>query len=127
VQDGIVLVGGVGEGGNALSDVYHFDPHDRDNLRSETPLPVPAAEPHVVTLGNALYLLADGELFVRDPNQQWTRLAPPQDTLPRDAALVASDPYIIILGGEGEAGLEASVWQYQALFRTFIPLAPAGE
>ncbi len=127
VQDGIVLIGGTDQAGNATGEVLHFDPREPDRLRNEAPLPQPIAAPRVVTLGSALYLLGDGTLFVRDPDQQWRQLSAPQETLPARAALVASDPYIITLGGTQDGALVPTVWQYQAIYRSFIPIGTSGE
>ncbi len=127
VQDGIVLAGGSDASGTALSEVLHFEPGEPPRLRNEAPLPTPVASPRLVTLGSALYLLGDGVLLVRDPSQQWGRISAPGTLLPQRAALVANDPYIVTFGGESEGGPTATVWQYQALFRSFIPLAPSGN
>ncbi|MDQ4075910.1 MAG: LuxR C-terminal-related transcriptional regulator [Chloroflexota bacterium] len=124
VQDGIVLAGGIGTEGNALDEVYHFDPREVALLRNEAPLPQPIASPHAVTLGNAVYLLGDGALFVRDTDQQWRQLSAAGELLPQRAALVANDPYIITLGGEQDAAIVPTVWQYQAIYRSFIPIVP---
>lgn len=126
LPDGIVLVGGRAAEG-VLNDVYHFDPRQPEPLRALAALPQPAAAPHAATLGNAVYLLDDEALWVLDPNGQWQRLSQPAQTLPRNAAFAADDPHIIILGGEQEGVRVATVWQYQAVFRSFIPVAPGGD
>jgi DNA-binding CsgD family transcriptional regulator len=128
VQDGIALAGGTDEEGEALSEVLHFDPRAADPLRAEAPLPAPQAAPRMVSLGNALYLVGADTLLVRDPERQWEAVAPSDAILPAGAALAASDPYVYVIGGAGEDGPSATVWQYQAIFRSFIPMVPnAGD
>lgn len=123
VQDGIVLIGGTAENGEALDEILHFAPYDSPSFATEAPLPTKDAAPKVVTLGNALYLFSsEGTFFERSPSQEWKELSQLNLALPKNAALVASDPYIIFLGGENENKLVTNVWQYQAIYRSFIPI-----
>lgn len=127
VQDGIVLVGGRDQAGNPTRDVWHFDPRGDEGVRPEAPLPTHEAAPRLVALGSALYLLGQEGLWERDPERRWHPLSLPEAVIPHEAALVASDPYIILLGGiKGDHPVQ-SVWQYQALYRSFVPLLPGGE
>ncbi|HEX8680811.1 MAG TPA: kelch repeat-containing protein [Ardenticatenaceae bacterium] len=128
IQEGIVLAGGTDEAGEALSEVLHFDPRAADPLRAEAPLPAPQAAPRMVSLGNALYLVGADTLLERGPERQWQTIALSGATLPAGAALAASDPYVYVVGGAGEDGPSATVWQYQAIFHSFIPMVPnAGD
>lgn len=123
VQDGIVLIGGTAENGEALDEVLHFTPLPEPSFAVEAPLPTKDAAPKVVTLGNALYLLSSqGTFFERNPSQEWNEVSQPNRSLGKKAALVASDPYIIFLGGEREGSLLSEVWQYTAIYRSFIPI-----
>lgn len=125
VQDGVVLVGGTDAGGVASSEVFHFDPRAEPSVRTEAPLPEAVARPTLAALGNALYLLGESGLLVRDPEQGWKRIELPEGAVASGAALVADDPYVMLLGGEAAGTPQASVWQYQAIFRSFIPFAPS--
>lgn len=124
VQDGVLLIGGRDERDTPLADVIHYDPRAAEPFRAEAPLPSPEPAPRVVALGNALYLYGASGLLERNPEREWSELAPPESALPAQVALVASDPYILLLGGDeaGEPG--GTVWQYQAIYRAFVPVAP---
>jgi DNA-binding CsgD family transcriptional regulator len=123
VQDGIVLIGGTAENEPALDEVLYFAPYDSPSFAVEAPLPTKDAAPKVVTLGNALYLFSSqGTFLERGPSQEWKELSQLNQSLPQNAALVASDPYIIFLGGESQSSLVTNVWQYQAIYRSFIPI-----
>lgn len=124
LQEGIVLVGGTDEQGSALDSVLHFDPRAATPFRAAAPLPQPERAPALVALGQALYMMGGQGLLERDPTLVWKSIAPPDATLPEGAALVASDPYIIVLGGQIEEEPVATVWAYQAIFRSFIPIVP---
>ena len=80
--------------------------------------------PQVVSLGSAIYVLTESALYERDPAQQWQELGRPAESLPTDSALVASDPYVLTIGGRQGGGVVGTVWQYQAIYRTFIPAIP---
>lgn len=124
LQEGIVLVGGTDEQGKPLDSVLYFDPRATEPFRAAAPLPQPEGAPVLVALGQALYLLGEQGLLERDPTQVWKRIAPPDPALPQGATLAASDPYIIVLGGEMAGEPVATVWAYQAIFRSFIPIVP---
>lgn len=122
LEDGIVIVGGQSDEGAALDEVLYFDPLSAE-IRDEAPLPDPIAHPRSATLGTALYLLDDGALLERGPQGDWRPLTTPDDLpLPDDAALVARDPYLLVVGGRSDDRATADVWQYQAIYRSFLPL-----
>ncbi|MGB0389657.1 MAG: hypothetical protein ACPGWR_32955, partial [Ardenticatenaceae bacterium] len=114
-------------GGEGLDEVIHFDPYVSNPFSTEAPLPIKVAAPNVVTLNNSLYLVANKGFLVRDFEKRWRDESLPDQLVPPGTSLVANNVHVIFLGGEHEGDLLSHVWQYQALYRNFMPLVPRGE
>lgn len=124
VSDGILLFGGINETLRPVNDVLHYSPHSSEPFREETPLPAPDNQPRAVTLGSAVYLLGIQGFLEQTPDQPWKAVGLPETPLPIGAALVASDPYILVIGGQrGDTPVD-EIWQYEAIYRSFIPIVP---
>lgn len=124
VNDGILLFGGVNEAGRAINDVLHYSPNSENLFREEKPLPAPDSQPRAVTLGSAVYLLGIQGFLEQSPDQDWRAAGVPDTPLPTDSALVASDPYILVIGGQRGDSAVDEIWQYEAIYRAFIPIVP---
>lgn len=124
VNDGILLLGGVNEEQRPVNDVLHYSPNSDNPFREEMPLPAPDNQPRAVTLGSAVYLLGIQGFLEQSPEQEWQAAGVPATPLPVGAALVASDPYILVIGGQrGDTAVD-ELWQYRAIYRSFIPIVP---
>jgi DNA-binding CsgD family transcriptional regulator len=124
VSDGILLFGGMNAEQRAVNDVLHYSPNSAEPFREETPLPAPDNQPRAVTLGSAVYLLGIQGFLEQSPEQEWQAAGVPATPLPVGAALVASDPYILVIGGQRGDEAVDEIWQYRAIYRSFIPIVP---
>jgi DNA-binding CsgD family transcriptional regulator len=124
VSDGILLFGGVDGDQRAVNDVLHFSPTGATPFREENPLPAPDSHPRAVTLGSVVYLLGIQGFLERGSDQEWRAVGLPETPLPANAALVAADPYILVIGGQRGDTAVGEVLQYQAIYRSFIPIVP---
>jgi DNA-binding CsgD family transcriptional regulator len=124
VNDGILLFGGVNADERPVNDVLHYSPNSAEPFREENPLPAPDSQPRAVTLGSAVYLLGIQGFLEQTPNQPWKAAGVPDTPLPTDSALVVSDPYILVIGGQRGDSAVDEIWQYEAIYRSFIPIVP---
>jgi hypothetical protein len=124
VSDGILFAGGVDREGRPVNDVRHYSPLSAEPFAEELPLPAPDGQPRAVTLGSALYFLGAQGFLEQSPEQPWKAAGTPETPLPTRSALVASDPYILVIGGERGGSAVDEIWRYEAIYRSFIPIVP---
>lgn len=130
-NDTIYFLGGSDGEGVPQATAWLFDPSEAAVIEDGPDLPAPAAAPQTATLGDVLYVLGGRQLWRLEQQERWLELeTPPEVTLPADAAFVARDPYIYIIGGrdwKDDTTILGDARRYQAVYRTFVPLAPAAE
>lgn len=131
----IYFVGGHDAEGTPQASVWRFDPVEGTSVAADIRLPRPLEMPAVAVLGDTLYLTGEGSLWRFDQQAgHWVGLEPPEGIrLSSRSAFTALDPYLYIIGGErasegqsAEPAVVATALRYQAVFRTFVPLAPGG-
>ena len=121
LQDGIILVGGTGEDKEALDEVIHFNPNSSNPFRKDPPLPIAIHAPKVITIGSFLYLSGTEGFFARQTDKSWQDYAIPSQLQPKGLSLGSDNVNLIVLGGEDDGQLLDKVWQYQAVFQSFMP------
>lgn len=130
-NDTIYFLGGSDAEDVPQATVWLFDPSEASVIEAGPDLPAPAATLETATLGDVLYVLGGPRLWRLEEQERWLELeTPPEVALPADPAFVARDPYIYIIGGRewnDEATILDDTLRYQAIYRTFVPLAPAAE
>lgn len=124
--DRIYVIGGR-DGDRLLPDVLAFDPAGASPWTAQTPMPAPRAGSGVAALAGNIYVFGGGWSAALKQNQRfdtranaWTPIEDTPDPLRRVGGIAALDTKIYLFGGWNGAPT-ASVQEYTALYRFFIP------